>query len=61
MYQAIGRGIYLFEVRKKAMNLHNDDASDIEPTKAIIKIQAVSLFVHIIITNTHVFNELLLY
>lgn len=43
VYQAISRGVYLFEVRKKALDLHNEDV-DVEPTKAVIKMQAVRRF-----------------
>lgn len=42
MYQSIARGVYLFEVRKKALDVRNENAERIDEIKAIVKIQAVS-------------------
>jgi hypothetical protein len=42
VYQSIARGVYLFEVRKKALDVRNENAERIDEIKAIVKIQAVS-------------------
>ncbi|KAI6173374.1 Gluconate kinase [Aphelenchoides besseyi] len=40
--QAIERGIYLLEVKRKALDLHSDGADRMDPNKAVVKIQAIT-------------------
>ncbi|KAI6232533.1 Gluconate kinase [Aphelenchoides besseyi] len=40
--QAIERGIYLLEVKRKALDLHSDGADGVDPNKAVVKIQAIT-------------------
>ncbi|KAI6205512.1 hypothetical protein M3Y94_00800700 [Aphelenchoides besseyi] len=59
--QAIERGIYLLEVKRKALDLHSDGADGVDPNKAVVKIQAFSALIDILHNNFYItdpFDEL---